>query len=89
MAKKNYEPEVVHISAEEGQPSTFWKGANGKYYTKKSDAIQCNSNGISDISRYEKRTPFLRKYKKYILAGTVAAIVVAAKFYFIPKYIKH
>ena len=79
-----YEPQVIHISAQEGQPSTFWKSASGKYYRTKDEAIKDSGMAVNP-DNYKVQVSFLAKYKNYILGALVAAIVTAALFYFVPK----
>lgn len=79
-----YNPTVYHISAAEGQPSTFWKSISGKYYRTKLEAeIDCGKT--YDPSDYEKKTSFLVKYRKYILAGTVALLLLALVCFILTK----
>ena len=75
--------EVVHISAKEGDPSTFWKSASGKYYLTKSEAVNDNGNAVNPDD-YRIDVSFFTKYKTYILGALVAACVAAAVIYFAP-----
>ena len=75
---------VIHIPAAEGQPSTFWKSASGKYYRTKAEAIADKGNAV-DPEKYRIVKSFFVKYKYYILVGCAAAVLVAALWYFAPK----
>lgn len=81
---EEYNPTAVHVSAAEGQPSTFWKSKSGKYYRTKKEAIEDKGDAVNPAD-YEIEVSFFTKYKTYILTALVGAIVVAAMFYFIPK----
>ena len=85
VRKATGEPEVVHISAKEGEPSTFWKSASGHYYRTKAEAYKDNTSKAVDPEKYRINTSFLVKYKSWILAGCVAALLTAALWYFAPK----
>lgn len=80
-----YQPSIKHVSAKEGQPSTFWRSKSGKYYRTKKEAIADNGKNTANPSDYEISVSFLTKYKTYILGALVAAIVAALLFYFVPK----
>lgn len=77
---------VLHVSAKEGDPSTFWKSESGKYYRTKKEAIE-DKGTVVKPSSYEISVSFFTKYKTYILGALVAAIVAAAMFYFVPKVV--
>lgn len=80
----NYTPSCVHISAAEGQPSTFWVSKSGKYYRTKSEAIA--DTGIAcNPAAYEKKTSFLVKYRYYMLAGVVALALLALTIFILTK----
>ena len=80
-----YTPQCVHIPAAEGQPSTFWKSASGKYYRTKAEAVTDNGTNAVNPEKFRIDKSFFTKYKTYILGAFVAACVVAALFYFGPK----
>lgn len=80
-----YTPKCIHVPAAEGQPSTFWKSASGKYYRTKAEAIADNGNDTCNPEKFRIDKSFFTKYKTYILGALVAAIVVAGLFYFGPK----
>lgn len=75
--------DVLHISAKEGCPSTFWKSASGKYYTTKSEAVHDSGRAVNPDD-YRIDVSFFTKYKTYILGALVAAIVATAVIYFAP-----
>lgn len=77
-------PAVVHVPAAEGQPSTFWKSASGKYYRTKKEAQEDKGFAV-DPEKYRIDVSFFTKYKTYILGALVAAVVAAAVIYFAPK----
>ena len=79
-----YTPIAVHVSAKEGQPSTFWKSQSGKYYRTKSEAAADKGVALNPDD-YAIEVSFFTKYKTYILGALVAAIVAAAVIYFAPK----
>lgn len=81
----DYTPKVVHVSSKEGEPSTFWQGKSGRYYRTKKQAIEDDKNYAVNPADYEIKVSFLVKYKNYILAALVAAILAAAVIYFAPK----
>ena len=81
----NYTPEVIHVSAREGQLSTFWKSKSGKYYLTKKEATEDLGGTNVNPNDYAIQVSFFVKYRKYILGALVAAIVAAAIFYFAPK----
>ena len=76
----------VHIPAAEGEPSTFWKSATGKYYRTKSEALK-DSGKTYNPDDYRIVKNFFVKYKYYILAGLVAAALATAMYYFAPKIV--
>lgn len=76
--------ESLHIAAAPGQPSTFWKSESGKYYRTKAEAEK--DNGITvNPNDYKVSTNFFVKYKKYIIAACVAAIVAGGIVYYFTK----
>lgn len=81
----SYTPTVVHVSSQEGQPSTFWKSQSGKYYRTKAEAIADKGDTAVNPNDYSIEVSFFTKYKTYILGALVAAIVAAAVIYFAPK----
>lgn len=81
----SYTPKCVHIPAAEGKPSTFWKSASGKYYRTKAEAIEDKGENTYNPEKFRIDKSFFTQYKTYILGALVAAIVVAALFYFGPK----
>lgn len=81
---KEYIPVAVHVSAAEGEPSTFWKSQSGKYYRTKKEAAEDKGVAVNPAD-YKIEVSFFTKYKTYILTALVGAIVVAAMFYFVPK----
>ena len=87
-ATSTYEPTCINISAKQGEPSTFWKGQSGKYYRTKKEAIEDDQTKAVNPSDYEIKVSFLVKYKNYILAALVAAILAAAVIYFAPVIAK-
>ena len=84
----DYNPTVIHVSSKEGDPSTFWQGKSGRYYRTKKQAIEDDKKKAVNPSDYEVKVSFLVKYKNYILAALVAAILAAAVIYFAPKIAK-
>lgn len=76
--------QVVHISAAEGDPSTFWMSKSGKYYLTKAEAEK-DKGKVVNPDDYKLNTSFLKKYRKYILAALIGAIVVAGILYAAPK----
>lgn len=83
----NYNPQVVHVNAQEGYPSTFWVSKTGKYYRTKNEAIK--DDGVSNVNPddYAIKVSFLVKYKNYILGAAIAALVTALLIYYAPKII--
>lgn len=80
----DYQPTSINISAKQGEPSTFWKGQSGRYYRTKTQAIQDDAKNAVNPDDYKIKVSFFVKYKKYILAALVAAILAAAVIYFAP-----
>lgn len=80
----SYTPTALHISAEEGQPSTFWKSQSGKYYRTKAEAEKDSGKAVNPED-YRIDLSFFSKYKTYILGAFVAAVITAAIIYFAPK----
>ena len=87
IRKATGDPVAVHVSAKEGEPSTFWKSASGKYYRTKNEAIKDTGKNTVNPSDYEIQVSFVVKYKNYIIGAVVAALVAAALFYFVPKVV--
>ncbi len=80
----SYTPTVVHVPAEEGKPSTFWKSASGKYYRTKTEAEKDSGDAVNPED-FRIDVSFFTKYKTYILGAFVAALITAALIYFAPK----
>ena len=76
--------EVVHISAKEGQPSTFWKSASGKYYRTKMEA-ELDTGVAVNPDDYRVDVSFFVKYKTYILGAFIAAVVAGLLIWGAPK----
>lgn len=82
-----YNPFCKHISAVEGKPSTFWVSRTGKYYKTKKEAAK-DEGKVENPDDYVIKKSFLTKYKTYILAAFIGAIVTAAILYGAPIVIK-
>lgn len=82
----SYTPVAIHVSAKEGQPSTFWKSQSGKYYRTKKEATEDKGNAVNP-NDYAVEVSFFVKYKNYILGACVAALITAAIIYFAPKIV--
>lgn len=83
----NHNPQVVHVNAQEGQPSTFWVSKTGKYYRTKQEAIDDQGKTNVNPEDYAINVSFLVKYKNYILGAAIAALVTALLIYYAPKII--
>ena len=87
--KKITDPQVVHISALEGQPSTFWKSVTGKFYRTKKEAEEDLGDNTLNPKKYEVKKVWLDKYGKTIAIIVIAAIAGAVLAYYTPTIIKH
>ena len=77
--------EIKHISAQAGQPSTFWKGASGNWYLTKAEAETDNTSRAVNPKDYELKKSFWNAHQKQIITcaaivGCLLAIYMAYKF---------
>lgn len=79
--------ETLHISAAPGQPSTFWKSKSGVFYRTKAEAEKDSGTPVNPDD-YKVGTNFFVKYKKYIIAACISALVAGGLVYYFTK-IKH
>lgn len=84
IRKATGEATAIHISAKEGEPSTFWKSASGKYYRTKKEAEKDQGTAVNPED-YRIDVSFFTKYKTYILGAFCAAIVAALIIWGAPK----
>jgi len=68
--------EVLNISAAQGDPSTFWQGASGRYYRTKADAETDDMSKAVDPANYYYSKSFWAKNKKTIIWSIVAIIII-------------
>ena len=74
-----------HISAQAGQPSTFWQGASGNWYLTKSEAQKDDTAKAVNPDSYVLKKSFWHKHQTTIIAvlaviGCLLAIYMAYKF---------
>lgn len=73
---------VKHISAENGQPSTFYSADNGKtWYRKKNQALGIDKGTAVNPDDYVYEKTFWAQNKKTILVCTLIVILIALLFY--------
>ncbi len=71
--------QVMYVSAEPGQPSTFWQGESGKWYrTKRLAQLDNQSNAVNPNDFEVKTTWWKRNNKAVKISAIVSVIVVIA-----------
>ncbi len=76
-----YIPTSINISAEQGQPSTFWKSETGLFYTTKADAVKNIPANSVNPNDYAIQKSFWQQHKKTILVSLLILAVVAGGLY--------
>ncbi len=66
----------INISAEQGQPSTFWQGASGRWYRTMALATTDKAADAVNPEDYMYKKSFWAQNKKTILWCAVAAVIV-------------
>ncbi|MCB9071477.1 MAG: hypothetical protein H6543_03320 [Prevotellaceae bacterium] len=76
-----YIPTSINISAEQGQPSTFWKSETGLYYTTKADAVKDDKTKAVNPNDYAIQKSFWQQNKQAIMISLFIIAVIAGGLY--------
>jgi hypothetical protein len=76
-----YQPTSINISAEQGQPSTFWKSETGLFYTTKADAVKNIPANSVNPNDYAIQKSFWQQHKQAIIISIIILAVVAGGLY--------
>ena len=70
----------MHISALPGQPSTFWQGESGRWYTSKSAAENDVALNAVDPQAYVAQKSFWHEHRFAIIAVLVVVALALAGY---------
>jgi len=76
-----YYPTSINISAEQGQPSTFWKSETGLFYKTKAEAEKDDKTKAVNPNDYAMSKSFWAQHKKTIITCVILLAVVAGGLY--------
>ena len=69
--------QIMYVSAEPGQPSTFWQGESGRWYTKKKLAMLDQDGTNVNPEDYEVKTSWWKRNGKAVTISTVVSLIIA------------
>lgn len=76
-----YAPTSINISAEQGQPSTFWKSETGLFYKTKAEAVKDDKTKAVNPNDYAINKSFFVQHKKAILISLLLIAILAGGFF--------
>ena len=74
-------PTSINISAEQGQPSTFWKSETGLFYKTKAEAVKDDKTKAVNPNDYAIQKSFWQQHKQAIIISILILAVVAGGLY--------
>ena len=76
-----YIPTSINISAEQGQPSTFWKSETGLFYKTKAEAVKDDKTKAVNPKDYAIQKSFWQQHKSSIITAVIIIALVAGGLY--------
>jgi len=76
-----YIPTSINISAEQGQPSTFWKSETGLFYKTKAEAVKDDKTKAVNPNDYAIKKSFWQQHKSSIITAVIIIALVAGGLY--------
>ena len=76
-----YIPTSINISAEQGQPSTFWKSETGLFYKTKAEAVKDDKTKAVNPNDYAIQKSFWQQHKSSIITAVIIIALVAGGLY--------